>query len=148
LACVVVAEMLRASAARSIVVRGAIYAAAIFSAYLLIFYPGAADAPVRAATIGVIGLLAVAIALYVRLSARQEFGTTPTDYLIVFGILALIAFGIADVGSRTIVELVAYAIVLLYGCEIALDRTAARRWPLLHVSTAATLAILAFRGAL
>ena len=83
-----------------------------------------------------------------RWSAQQEFGTTPTDYLGVFGILALIAFGIADVGSRTIVELVAYAIVLLYGCEIVLGRAAARRWPLLHVSTVATLTILAFRGAL
>ena len=148
LACIVIAEMLRASAARSIVARAAIYAAAIFSAYLLVFYPGAADAPVRAVTIGVIGLLAAAIAVYVRMGTRQEFGTTPTDYLVVFGILALIAFGIVDVGSRTIVELVAYAIVLLYGCEIALDRAAAGRWPLLHVSTVATLTILAFRGAL
>src|SRR5262245_19876492 len=149
LACVVVAELLRASVARSIFARAAIYAAAIFSAYLLIFYPGAADTPVRVATIGVIGLLAVAIAVYVRWSAQQEFGTTPTDYLVVFGILALIAFGIVDVGSRTIVELVAYAIVLLYGCEIVLGRTPpVRRWPLLHVSTVASLTILAFRGAL
>jgi UDP-GlcNAc:undecaprenyl-phosphate GlcNAc-1-phosphate transferase len=149
LACVVVAERLRASVGRSIVARAAIYAAAIFSAYLLIFYPGAGDIPVRAATFGVIGVLAVAIAVYVRSPAQQEFGTTPTDYLVVFGMLALIAFGIADVGSRTIVELVAYAIVLLYGCEIALGRVAAaRRWPLLHVSTVATLTILAFRGAL
>src|SRR5262245_28221994 len=153
LACVVVAEMLRASVARSIVARSivaraAIYAAAIFSAYLLIFYPGVADTPVRVVTIGVIGLLAVAIAVYVRVSAQKDFGTTPTDYLVVFGILALIAFGIVDAGSRTIVELVAYAIVLLYGCEIVLGRAPARRWPLLHVSTVATLTILAFRGVL
>jgi hypothetical protein len=60
--------------------------------------------------------------------------------------LALIAFGAADVGSRSIVELVAYAIVLLYGCEIALSRAPARQSPLLHVSTVATLTILAFRG--
>jgi UDP-GlcNAc:undecaprenyl-phosphate GlcNAc-1-phosphate transferase len=145
LAGVVVAEMLRARVARSLVVRAAIYAAAIFSAYLLIFYPGSADVPVRAATVVVFGLLAVAIAAYVRLSARQEFGTTPTDYLVVFGMLALIAFGAADIGSRTMVELVAYAVVLLYGCEIVLGR-AAQRWPVLHVSTLATLTILAFRG--
>src|SRR5262245_51261137 len=148
LACVVLAEMLRERVGRSIVARVAIYAAAIFSAYLLIFYPGAADTPVRVATIGVIGLLATAIAVYVRWAAQQEFGATPTDYLVVFGILALIAFGVADVGSRTIVELVAYAIVLLYGCEIVLGRAATRRWPLLHVSTIATLTILAFRGTL
>jgi UDP-GlcNAc:undecaprenyl-phosphate GlcNAc-1-phosphate transferase len=148
LACIVVADMLLTRTARSIGARAAIYAAAIFSAYLLIFYPGAAGTPVRAAAVCVIGLLAAAIAVYVRLSARKEFGTTPTDYLMAFGTLALIAFGLADVGSRTIVELVAYAIVLLYGCEIALDRAAVRRWPLLHVSTVATLTILAFRGAL
>jgi len=92
-------------------------------------------------------VLAIAIAAYVRFSARQEFGTTPTDYLVAFGMLALIAFGAADVGSPTIVELIAYATVLLYGCEIALGRAPARRWPLLHISTFATLTILAFRGA-
>jgi UDP-GlcNAc:undecaprenyl-phosphate GlcNAc-1-phosphate transferase len=146
LALVVAAEMLRARVTRSLAGRGAVYAAAIFSAYLLIFYPGAAGAPVRGATIAVIGVLAVAIAAYVRLSARQEFGTTPTDYLVVFGILALIVFGAANVGSRTIVELVAYAVVLLYGCEVVLGRTGPWRWPVLHVSTLATLTILAFRG--
>jgi hypothetical protein len=146
LACIVVAEMLRARTRRSVATRAAIYAAAIFSAYLLIFYPGAADVPVRAATITIIVTLALAIAMYVRLSTRQEFGATPTDYLVVFGILALIAFGAADIGSRAIVELVAFAVVLLYGCEILLG-AAVQRWPWLYVSTLATLAILAFRGA-
>jgi UDP-GlcNAc:undecaprenyl-phosphate GlcNAc-1-phosphate transferase len=147
LAAVVVAEMLRARAFGSLAVRVAVYAAAIFSTYLVINYPGAADTPVHSATVVAIAILAVAIAVYVRFSTRQEFGTTPTDYLVVFGMLALIAFGIVDNGSRTIVELVAYATVLLYGCEIVLGR-GAQRWPVLHASTLATLTILAFRGAL
>jgi UDP-GlcNAc:undecaprenyl-phosphate GlcNAc-1-phosphate transferase len=92
-------------------------------------------------------VLAAAIAAYVRFATKQEFGTTPTDYLVVFGVLALIVFGAVDTSSRAIVELVAYATILLYGCEVVLGR-GSQRWPVLHVSAFATLAILALRGVL
>lgn len=147
LAAVVLAEMLRARAGRSPLARAAIYAAAIFCAYLLILYPGAEGAPVRALTFGTMVILAAAIAAYVRFATRQEFRTTPTDYLVVFGVLALIVFGAVDTSSRAIVELVAYATILLYGCEVVLGR-GSQRWPVLQVSTFATLAILALRGVL
>ena len=147
LAAVVLAETLRTRAGRSPLARAAVYAAAIFCAYLLIQYPRAEDAPVHAVTLGTMVILAAAIAAYVRFATRQEFGTTPTDYLVVFGVLALIVFGAVDTSSRAIVELVAYATILLYGCEVVLGR-GSQRWPVLHVSTFATLAILALRGAL
>jgi UDP-GlcNAc:undecaprenyl-phosphate GlcNAc-1-phosphate transferase len=144
LAAVVAAELLRPRASHSLVSRLAVYAAAIFSAYLLIIYPRAGDSPVQTLTLVIMLVLAGAIAVYVRFAARPAFGTTPTDYLVVFGLIALLAFGAVDTQSRAIVEMVAYATVLLYGCEVVLGLE--RRWPLLHVSTLATLAILAFRG--
>ena len=147
LAAVVLAETLRTRARRSPLARAAVYAAAIFCAYLLILYPRAEDVHVHAVTLGAMVLLAAAIAAYVRLATQQEFSTTPTDYLVAFGVLALIVFGAVDTSSRAIVELVAYATILLYGCEVVLGR-GSQRWPVLHVSTFATLAILALRGAL
>ncbi len=147
LAAVVLAETLRTRAGRSPLARAAVYAAAIFCAYLLILYPRVEDAPVHAVTLGTMVILAAAIAAYVRFATKQEFGTTPTDYLVVFGVLALIVFGAVDTSSRAIVELVVYATILLYGCEVVLGR-GSQRWPVLHVSTFATLAILALRGVL
>jgi UDP-GlcNAc:undecaprenyl-phosphate GlcNAc-1-phosphate transferase len=145
LAAVVAAEMPRAKATRSVIARAAIYGAAIFSSYLLILYPRSADSLVRPMTAALVGVLALAIVAYARLATRQEFSTTPTDYLVVFGILALMVFGVVDTNSRTMVEFVACATVLLYGCEIAIGSVT--RWPTLHVSTLATLTILALRGA-
>ena len=147
LAAVVVAEMLRSRATRSTIVRAAIYAAAILSSYLLIVYPRSGDSPVRFVTVVVVITLAIAIAAYVRFATRQEFSTTPTDYLVVFGMLALMAFGVVDTSSRAVVEFIAFSTVMLYGCEVVMGRDAGR-WPMLHLSTLATLTILAFRGAL
>jgi UDP-GlcNAc:undecaprenyl-phosphate/decaprenyl-phosphate GlcNAc-1-phosphate transferase len=147
LAAVVTAELLRSRGASSVLVRGAIYVTAIFSAYLIVHYPGTAGPPVQAATATAIAALAVAIAFYVRVSSEQRFGTTPTDYLIAFGVLALTAFGSVDIYSRPLAELIAYATVLLYGCEVVINRFA-RRFNLLHASTLASLAIMAARGVL
>jgi UDP-GlcNAc:undecaprenyl-phosphate GlcNAc-1-phosphate transferase len=145
LAAVVAAEMLRAPAAGSLATRAAIYATAIFTAYLFINYPGLARPRVELVTVLALGILAVAIAIHVRFAAtKQEFGTTPTDYLIVFGVIALTVFGTIDIDSRSVVELVAYTTVLLYGCEVAIS--VARRTRLLHAAALAALTILAVRG--
>jgi UDP-GlcNAc:undecaprenyl-phosphate GlcNAc-1-phosphate transferase len=145
LAAVVAAEMLRAPTAGTLTTRAAIYAAAIFTAYLFINYPGLARPHVELFTILALGALAVAVAVHVRFAAtKQEFGTTPTDYLIVFGVIALTAFGTIDIDSRSVVELVAYTTVLLYGCEVAIS-VARRTW--LPAAALATLTILAVRGA-
>jgi len=145
LAAVVAAEMLRAPAAGSLAARAAIYATAIFTAYLFINYPGLARPRVEFVTVLALGILAVAIAIHVRFAAtKQEFGTTPTDYLIVFGVIALTVFGTIDIDSRSAVELVAYTTVLLYGCEVAIS--VARRTRLLHAAALGALTILAVRG--
>jgi len=145
LAVIVVIEMLRTRAVGSLLVRTAIYGAAIFSAYLLMSDASAAMPVVRYALLATIGVLAVAVAVYIRLSSSREFGTTPTDYLVVFGLLALFVFGSIDRGSQAVVELVACATVLMYGCEVLLGRSV-QGWEPLHGATVVALAIMAARG--
>ena len=92
-------------------------------------------------------VLAVAIVLYVRFSAERRFGTTPTDYLIVCGALALLVFGSIDVNARSVVEAVLFATVLMYACEIIVGTTAGTSGHrLLQFSTLATLLIISLRG--
>jgi UDP-GlcNAc:undecaprenyl-phosphate GlcNAc-1-phosphate transferase len=144
LAAVVAVENRLPRAAGSLVARLTAYVTAIFSAYLITHYPGIVEGPVRAMTLAVMIVLAVAIGAYIRFAAEQKFRTTPTDYLIVFGLLALTVFGSINIGSRAVVEAIFYATVLMYGCEVVIDRVANRR--VLHVATLMTLATLAVRG--
>jgi hypothetical protein len=95
-------------------------------------------------------MLAIAVVAFVRLSTAQRFGTTPTDYLIVCGVVALTVFGSIEVNSRSVVEAVLFAIVLMYACEIIVGhstRTEASR-RVLQLATLGTLLIIAVRGAL
>jgi len=147
LAAVIAAEMLRAPAGVSLPARAAAYATAIFTAYLFVNYPGSGQTRIEPITVLALAALGVAIALHVRfVSMKQEFGTTPTDYLIAFGVLALMVFGVVDIDSRSIVELVAYTTVLLYGCEVVISVAARSR--VLHAACLAALTILAVRGVL
>lgn len=145
LTAVIAAELIRTRGAGSAVTRAASYTTAIVIAYLLAFHLGAAPM-VRTGILAAMVVLAVAVAAYIRLSARHDFGTTPTDYLVLFGILALLAFGSIAANSRAVVELIAYAAVLLYAAEIILGRgsVSGRR---LHVATLVALAVVAVRGA-
>lgn len=146
LAVAVAVELSLQRGGTSVLVRMAIYATAIFSAYLFIHYPGFDQHAVERGTLGVMVLLAVAIAMYMRFSADTRFGTTPTDYLIVCGVLALAVLGSIEITSRSLVELVFIATVLMYGCEIIIDCVTSRR--VLHFSALGTLLVIAVRGIL
>ena len=129
--------------------RLAIYATAIIPAYLLISYPEEFPQRAESLTIALTVVLAAAMVLYVSLGAEQRFGTTPTDYLIVCGVVALLVFGSIDVNSRSVIEAVLFATVLMYACEIIVGTAAAsssRR--LLQCSTLGTLLIITLRGVL
>jgi UDP-GlcNAc:undecaprenyl-phosphate/decaprenyl-phosphate GlcNAc-1-phosphate transferase len=146
LAVIVAAQIGRARAVESTLVRLAVYVAAIASVYLLINYPGGATPrPLQIAVLALVAALAAAIGGYVKFASNNRFGTTPTDYLILFVVLALLIFGNFDIGVRDIVEIVVYAVVLLYSCEVLIGVTF-RRWNLLHLSTLATLTVMALRG--
>jgi UDP-GlcNAc:undecaprenyl-phosphate GlcNAc-1-phosphate transferase len=142
-------QLLWPRAARPALLRLAVYATAIFPAYLLITYPGAISSGAQALMTAVIAVLALAIVTYVRFSAEQRFGTTPTDYLIVCGVVALIVFGSIEVNSRAVVEAVLLATVVSYACEVIFGtapQSAGRR--VLQFSTLATLLIITLRGML
>ncbi|HUI61354.1 MAG TPA: MraY family glycosyltransferase, partial [Steroidobacteraceae bacterium] len=147
LAAVVATEMGRRRAISSSFVRLAVYVAAIASVYLVVNYPGMVQGAVQFGTLAVVAALVAAISGYLRFATDKKFGITPTDYLIVFVVLALLIFGSIDIGARAVVEIVVYAVVLLYGCEVLISFTS-RRWNALHLSTLAALTIMAVRGTL
>lgn len=142
-------QLLWPQAIRPALLRLAVYATAIFPAYLLISYPEVIPHSAQAVISAVIVVLALAIVVYVRFSAEQRFGTTPTDYLIACGVVALTVFGSIEVNSREVVEAVLLATVLSYACEIIVGtapQSTGRR--VLQVSTIGTLLIITLRGAL
>jgi FtsH-binding integral membrane protein len=140
----------RARPLRTRVVRLTMYVAAIASAYLIVSYPGVvAQRAVETGTIAVVAALVVAIGAYVRYAAEHKFDTTPTDFLIVFALLALIVLATIDSSgtSKALVEVVVYAVVLLYSCEILIGRTI-RRWNGINIAALAALVVMAIRGLL
>jgi UDP-GlcNAc:undecaprenyl-phosphate GlcNAc-1-phosphate transferase len=140
----------RARPLRTRVVRVSMYVAAIASAYLIVSYPGhAAERAVEVGTMAVVAALVVAIGAYVRFANDAKFDTTPTDFLIIFALLVLIVLaGIdASAGSRALVEVVVYAVVLLYSCEVLIGRTV-QRWNGFNMAALAALAVMAVRGLL
>ncbi len=144
LAVVLAVQIGRNRAAGSLIVRAAIYVAAIFSVYLFTLYPGAEVSPVtRIANIGMI-CLALAIGVFVRFLAERRFQTTPTDYLILFGVLALVAFDSIDIRDGATAQFITYAILLFYGCELIVSRIAVSRH-VFHFATLAVLVILSVR---
>lgn len=147
LAAVVATEIGRARATGSTLVRFAVYVAAIASVFLIVDHPGPSQGLLQLAALSLVVTLAVAIGGYVKFATDRPFGTTPTDYLILFVTVALLIFANIDIGARALVELIVCAIVLLYSCEVLIGVTS-RRWNALHLSTLATLTILAARGVL
>ena len=132
-------------AASPVLMRAATYVTALFVAYLLIHFPGSHQGIGRGAAIGVIVVLAAAIGLHIRFTSEDRFRTTPTDFLIVFGILTLMVLGLINVDSRNTVDLVICSTVLLYGSEVIIGQATHHRTALLF-STLATLLLLAVRG--
>jgi UDP-GlcNAc:undecaprenyl-phosphate GlcNAc-1-phosphate transferase len=140
-------QLLWPRAAKPVLLRLAAYATAIFPAYFLLSYPGAIPHGMQFVTTAVIVVLALAVVTYVRFSTEQRFGTSPTDYLIVCGVVALTVFGSIEVNSRNVVEAVLFATVLMYACEILVSGNAGgagRR--VLQYSTLATLLIVTLRA--
>jgi UDP-GlcNAc:undecaprenyl-phosphate/decaprenyl-phosphate GlcNAc-1-phosphate transferase len=147
LAGILAAEIGRAKAVGSPLVRLVVYIAAVACVYLVVNYPGAVHGPVQLVTVGTLGAMVAGISGYLRFAPVKTFGTTPTDYLILFAVLALLLFGNLDVRARAFVEIVVYAVVVLYACEVMIGLIS-RRWNALHLSALAALTIMAIRGVL
>jgi UDP-GlcNAc:undecaprenyl-phosphate/decaprenyl-phosphate GlcNAc-1-phosphate transferase len=149
LAVVPAVQLLWPRAMTPALLRLAIYATASLPAYILISYPGAIPHGLQWLISAVVIVLGLAVVVYVRFSGAERFGTTPTDFLIVCGVVALSVFGGIEVNSRNVVEAVLFATVLMYACEVIVAGTpegGSRR--LLQLSTLGTLLIITLRGAL
>jgi UDP-GlcNAc:undecaprenyl-phosphate GlcNAc-1-phosphate transferase len=149
LAVIPVVLLLWPKAMSPALLRVPIYATALFPGYLVWSYPGAVAHGMELLIAAVIVVLAFAIVVYVRFSAEQRFGTTPTDYLIVCGAVAFSVGGSLEVYSSHVVEAVLLTTVLMYACEIVLvtvPESRSRR--LLQFATLGTLVIITVRGLL
>jgi UDP-GlcNAc:undecaprenyl-phosphate GlcNAc-1-phosphate transferase len=138
----------RARPLRTSVVRVTMYVAAIASAYLIVSYPGlTAPRAVETAAIAAIAALVVAIGAYVRFAVEDKFDTTPTDFLIMFALLALIVLAAIDssASSRALVEIIVFAVVLLYSCEVLIGRSV-QRWNGFNMAALTSLIVMAVRG--
>jgi UDP-GlcNAc:undecaprenyl-phosphate GlcNAc-1-phosphate transferase len=132
----------------SIAGRAPVYIAAMFIAYLTVEYPPLDFADVRAGTdLVFFTVLALAVAIAVRVGKDRGFEVTPTDYLIVFvvlsaGLIAKHFFDESDVSA-----LLLKGVIVLYACEL-LIQGAKRRWNSLSLSSLAALGVLGARGLL
>ena len=143
---IVAIEVLFNRAPDTVINRLAVYVAAIFSSYLFVeFHPGPRFGSFEIAAFVVTLLLAIAVAVYIRYTSEEKFGATPTDYLFVFGVIALVVFGGIDIRARETVQMVMFSIVLLYAYEAVLSM-AQKRWNAISVSTVVCLLTLAIRG--
>lgn len=129
--------------------RVAIYATSVFPAWVVLSDPTAVPRPVFLLTLTLLVALLAAIVLYMRLEGNRRFETTPTDYLIACGVVALLVCGAIGISSSNLVEAVLLATALMYASEIILgsgrgDRT--HRW--LECATLGTLLIISLRGVL
>jgi UDP-GlcNAc:undecaprenyl-phosphate/decaprenyl-phosphate GlcNAc-1-phosphate transferase len=124
------------------------YVTAAFATYLLTTYPSGPGGGLLQGFGIVIMLLAAMLGIFVRFVAQQRFGATPTDFLIAFALLALLAFGaLGDRGGTidTSLRFITFSIVLFYGCEIIIGHM--QRWrPVLGSASLATLLVVAVRG--
>jgi len=123
--------------------RGATYVAIVFAAYL-----GSQDEALR--TTGFLegaffALMAIAIGLTVRYADDQRFRTTPMDYLILAGVATAAVFGQGQFEMKEVSLLIVRAVILLYACELILERTFSR-WSLLNIASTVTLAVFAYKG--
>jgi UDP-GlcNAc:undecaprenyl-phosphate GlcNAc-1-phosphate transferase len=146
LAALMLTQMLRGpAAAGSLVMRGALYVTAAFSAYLLVTYPGMAGALTHTLADVMMFVLAAALGIFIRFLSDKRFHTTPTDFLVAFGLVALVMFNRAGDSVNATTQFVTYAIVLFYGCEVISERVAGR-WHVLNWAALATLTIAGVRG--
>jgi UDP-GlcNAc:undecaprenyl-phosphate GlcNAc-1-phosphate transferase len=138
-------QLVRGRAVGSLMMRALIYAAAAFSAYLFVMFPAMTGAFTVRFADAMIVALAAALGIFIRFLAERKFSTTPTDFLVVFGVVALVMFNRADIEENAITQFVTYAIVLFYGCEVITERMQSR-WHVLNWAAVTSLAIAAIKG--
>ncbi len=119
------------------------YIAIIFVGYLTTFSEQFSQAVNFDLTFSI--LIALMIAIVVRYSSEKRFQTSPMDYLIVFGVLAIAVFGGRYLQVQGVAIMVVKTMIMLYGCEVLYTHVA-KRFSFLNISALITMAIMGFRG--
>jgi UDP-GlcNAc:undecaprenyl-phosphate GlcNAc-1-phosphate transferase len=144
LAVICIIELFSVRKALSFSVRGSIYVVVLFSLFLA--HGGNAYGLLGSTlSFAYFGLLALAIAFAVRYSAEIEFQTTPMDYLILLGVVMIAIGGGRLLEFRELSSVIVKAVILLYGCEVVVEKLRGR-WNLLNIVTTLALGILAYKG--
>jgi hypothetical protein len=122
--------------------RGIVYVMAILAVYLPI-QPPMLDTLVLIYFM----VLAVAVGFIIRSVEDEMFKTTPMDYLLLFSLLTIVILGGRYLEIQAMELFMVKSVILLYGCEILLERRE-RYGNSLNISTATALGILGSRGLL
>jgi UDP-GlcNAc:undecaprenyl-phosphate/decaprenyl-phosphate GlcNAc-1-phosphate transferase len=144
LSVVLALELLRTRGNSSLPVRAVSYVTLAVSAYLLIRFPVISPVTSVMAPALVIALAGL-IGMYIRFASNSSFDTTPTDVLIMLGVMVLTYFSSVHGSSAEVARVAIYAAVLMYAFEVAGYLQQPR---LLHFSVLATLAGMTLRGLL
>ncbi|HUG73199.1 MAG TPA: MraY family glycosyltransferase [Steroidobacteraceae bacterium] len=133
---------------RNLALHLAVYVTVAFATYLLTTYPEGASARQMAGFGAAILVLAVVLGVFVRFLSDERFGTTPTDYLVGFALLAMLAFGVLgnqNFAASALLRFVTFSVVLFYACEVVIGYL--KRWrSVLGSASLVALMVVAVRG--
>ncbi len=147
LALVMTVELVFGKSDDSIILRGIVYITVVFLTYLIAAYPVESSQAFNRLEVVLYALLALAVGLTIRYSREITFRTTPTDYLLVFIVVAIgIVPGDALAGNQVAAGLIK-AVIVIYACEVVL-LSGFRRWNPMSIACLVSLGWLAAAGLL
>lgn len=129
----------------SLIVRAAVYASSVFVVYLTEHRPAEWWTTLIFFEHLLYFTLVLAVWLTARYGTQGIFRTSPTDYLVVFGVVGMALFGGQTLQDQTMAMVVVKSIVVLYACELMLTRSSSRL-SALNVTAVVALTILGYRG--
>lgn len=126
-------------------VRMAIFGTAAFLVYLIHQYTGATRI-FSDAMMAYFVVLAIAIAIAVRYAPDLQFKTTPTDYLMVFMVIAASLFSQQSFYENDLGVVVVKVLIMFYGCELIINRGSRLSNGLLDFSVMVSAGILGVKA--
>jgi UDP-GlcNAc:undecaprenyl-phosphate GlcNAc-1-phosphate transferase len=131
--------------ARFLPLRVLCYMTIVFVVYLVNIYQPKYMIGMDPVTYLFFGAMVCAIALAIRYSDRGVFSVTPTDFLVIFAVSSLAILSSKGVVDASTTAITLKAIILLYGCELVLNRMKSR-WNVFTLSVLLSLGVISVRG--
>jgi len=144
---VLLVELVFGRLGHTIFLRAVVYVTVVFLTYLMTQNAVVEGVLLHRGEIAFYAALALAVGLTIRYSREIEFRTTPTDYLLVFIVVAIgILPGEVFSGNQIAIGLIK-AVILIYSCEVLL-LAGVGKWNPMTVGTVFALGWLAGTGLL